>query len=71
MTGSNFYRVVKNKKGASSEGLHARQSETRSARWLTVGEMRRPLLDEGPHAFLLIFGGEQGVKDPPLEPDSL
>ena len=31
-------------------------------------ERRRPLLDEGAHAFLLVLGGEQGVEHPALEP---
>ena len=36
-----------------------------------VFERRRPLLDEGPHAFLLVLGGEERVEDAPLEADPL
>src|SRR5579872_5682493 len=34
---------------------------------LPVLETRRPLLDEGGHAFLLVFGGEERMEDAPLE----
>src|SRR5215469_391384 len=38
---------------------------------LFVLELRRPFLDEGRHAFLLVAGREQRMKHPPLETHAL
>src|SRR5690606_27426310 len=36
-----------------------------------VPELRRPLLEEGRHAFLLVLRGEQRMEEPPLEEHAL
>src|SRR5688500_16512949 len=42
-----------------------------SSQLLAAGPFRRPLLDEGGHAFLLVVGSEQPVEQPPLEANAL
>jgi hypothetical protein len=51
--------------------LRRRSWCARANRASTVGKLRRALVDERRHAFLLILGGEHRVEDTALEADAL